>query len=90
MCNVAPFTVEKILPLAGIELSPLDQYASTHPTKVPGLLFNMVIFFTLSLHRQTDGWMACNFMTILSVFQYNRMIKTVCNGMFQNVHFQQK
>ena len=34
MYNGAPFTVEKILPQAGIELGPLDQSA----TELPGLL----------------------------------------------------
>ena len=37
MCSETPFTVEKISPRAGIELGPLDQWASAQPIELPGL-----------------------------------------------------
>ena len=38
MCNITPFTVEKISPRVRIKLGPLDQKASALPTELPGLL----------------------------------------------------
>ena len=41
VCNGTPFTVEKISPREGIELGPLDQWASAKPTELPGLQYRV-------------------------------------------------